>query len=138
MECWHHLCLALGVAGHFLGRVLGRFHILCISLPVSLAVCATDPCKGLSQVSHPTLPRHLAQSTDVTVTKRGHQIPAEAPGIRASGETEAYSQLESCCGEQNWVYSGLWFIPIESLTWLILWRRMSPLWLWGIKLQAEH
>lgn len=34
--------------------------------------------------------------------------------------------------KQNWVFSGLWFIPIESLTWWILWRRMSALWFGGI------
>lgn len=38
-------------------------------------------------MAHPTLPRHLAQSTDlIELTKREHQIPAEVPGIHASGE----------------------------------------------------
>lgn len=34
--------------------------------PVPLAVCATGLCKGLSQVSHATLQRHLSQSPDLT------------------------------------------------------------------------
>lgn len=85
MECWHHLCPALGAAGQSPGQLSQAPHL--ISLPVSLAVCDTDLCKGLSQVSPATLPRHLSQSTDLTelqnVSSRSQQrLLAFLPVVR--------------------------------------------------------
>lgn len=86
MECWHHLCPALGAAGQSPGQ-LSQAHTFFISLPVPLAVCATDLCKGLSQVSHATLQRHLSQSPDLTelqntTTRSQQRLLAFTPVVR--------------------------------------------------------